>query len=200
MNIASIFLEHAGRGIDKWHHYLAIYERHLARFRCRPVKLLEIGVQRGGSLQMWQEYLGPQADVMGLDIDPACAELGTGHEVIIGNQADPAVLDRVGVMHDVIIDDGSHLGSDQIATFEHLYSKMAPDGVYICEDTHTGYRPDWPRPSFIDFAKARVDDLHAWFRESNGGFASQTDGVHFYDSVVVFERRRRGPPRRSVQK
>ena len=46
------FSRNKGRLIYKWHHYFDIYDLHFSRFRGQAVKLLEIGVLEGGSLQM----------------------------------------------------------------------------------------------------------------------------------------------------
>jgi hypothetical protein len=66
--LASIFTE--TDNVHKWVHYLAVYESTLAEFRSRPIRMLEIGVSRGGSLQMWRRYLHPESVIVGIDIDP----------------------------------------------------------------------------------------------------------------------------------
>jgi hypothetical protein len=43
-----------GRGIWKCLHYFDIYHRHFSKFVGRDVKVLEIGVYSGGSLEMWR--------------------------------------------------------------------------------------------------------------------------------------------------
>ena len=48
----------ADTDVHKWHHYFDIYTRYFERFRHRPIRMLEIGVFRGGSLRMWKEYSG----------------------------------------------------------------------------------------------------------------------------------------------
>ena len=55
------FLTNRGRPVHKWVHYFPIYERHFAPFVNRPTTLIEIGVSKGGSLQLWERYLGPFA-------------------------------------------------------------------------------------------------------------------------------------------
>ncbi|MFE1602571.1 class I SAM-dependent methyltransferase [Methylobacterium sp. ID0610] len=196
------------RFASKWTHYLDAYDRHLARYRGRPVRFLEIGVNHGGSLQVWRRYLGPQAVIHGLDIDPRCADVGGPDVTIhIGSQADTALLRRIveamgGV--DVVIDDGSHRSEHQIATFETLYPLMAPDGVYAVEDVHCSY---WREiggglrapGAFMEYAKDLLDRLHARYvldpdpEPRDPGFADVTDAIAFYDSLVVFERRPKGP-------
>ena len=100
------------RRLHKWHHYFPVYERFIAPFRGRRVTLLEIGVQQGGSLELWRAYLGPAARIVGIDVDPACAAHGAaGTQVFIGDQADPAFLRRVLAEvgpPDLVIDDGGH--------------------------------------------------------------------------------------------
>src|SRR6516225_5164852 len=79
----------SGRGIWKWLHYFEIYERHLARFRGNDVRLLEIGIYSGGSLEMWRDYLGPRCTIYGVDIEPSCKVYeNSWTNVVIGDQGD----------------------------------------------------------------------------------------------------------------
>ena len=79
----------------------------------------------------------------GIDIDPDCARVAEERVVPhIGDQADVGFLRQVvremGRV-DVVIDDGGHHSSLQIATFEALYPLVDPNGVYLCEDTRASY-------------------------------------------------------------
>jgi hypothetical protein len=203
------FYAQTDRVTNKWHHYLGVYDRHLGRSRDQPVRLLEIGIREGGSLQMWRRYLGPRAIIHGIDVDPSCAEIDDLDVTItVGSQADGAVLhdvvQKMGGL-DVVIDDGSHFWSHQIATFEFLYPLLSETGVYICEDTHTSYWPGFEgQPpageSFIAFAKRLIDDLHVWYQLERGAadgeaFARRTRSINIYDSMVVFEKEVRPRPR-----
>ncbi|HEX2830742.1 MAG TPA: hypothetical protein VHP37_30685 [Burkholderiales bacterium] len=203
-------------GIHKWRHYFEIYERFLERFRGQPVTMLEIGVGEGGSLAMWEEYLGPSAVICGMDVNPDAARLARGdRRIFIGDQADAGFLRRVrdelGAV-DVVLDDGGHTMSQQVTTFEALYPITRH--LYVVEDTHTSYSPDFqdrPEGTFIEYAKDRIDALYEWYRSPGGyrqyrvpqeaarpvevsEFCSTTLGVHFYDSVVVFEKGAKSPP------
>lgn len=201
------FYDQWDRETRKWHHYHAIYDRHLARYRGTGVRLLEIGVHNGGSLQVMRRYLGSGAVIHGLDLDPRCANIDDPDLTIhIGSQDDSDLLTRiVGEMGglDVVIDDGSHIWPHQIATFETLFPLLAENGVYLCEDTHTSYWPEFGggRPSsdsFVSYARRLVDRLYAPYSLDPGqpadDFARQTAGIAFYDSVVVLERARSAPP------
>jgi hypothetical protein len=204
----ALYYGHQGRVACKWHHYLELYDRHLGRFRGRPVRILELGIFHGGSLQLWKSYFGEHAVIHGIDIDPACAQFAEERVVPhIGDQVDTGFLERVveqmgGV--DVVIDDASHRGRDQIISFERLYPLIEPDGVYICEDTRSAY---WSRygggyrkpGTFIEYAKGLVDRLHAWYIENEDiardeAFAKMTLGIFFYDSLVVIEKRPKSTP------
>jgi cephalosporin hydroxylase len=197
------FLTNPGHLIVKLPHYFPIYERHLARFRGGPVTIVEIGVAAGGSLQMWKHYLGAQARVVGLDVNPLCAErVEPQIEVFIGDQADStflaSVVDRIGPS-DVVIDDGSHRQHDVGATFDFLYPRLSEHGVYIVEDLHAAYWPDFggglARPgTFIERAKGLIDELNAHHCADlqPSPFTETTNSIHLYDSVAVFEK---GPRR-----
>lgn len=217
VTLYDIFLRNRRQDIAKWHHYFDVYERHLAPYHNRPVTLLEIGLWQGGSLRMWREYFGPAARICGIDVDPATAAYRRdGYEIFVGDQADPAFLGRVKQALpaiDIVIDDGGHRMSQQVASFEALYP--ATTDVYIVEDTHTSYWPEYQdraEGTFIDYAKDKVDALHEWHRKHENrrfymvppedrtetievsAFCAQTRGVHFYDSMVVFEKGE-NPPR-----
>jgi SAM-dependent methyltransferase len=138
MNARQAFEAHDGRLIDKWSHYLEIYERHFAKFVGRDVRVLEIGVGHGGSLQLWKRYFGKHARIFGLDIDGRCKACEEEHiGILISDQASPPVLGAL----DVVIDDGSHRPDDQVASFKALWPQLNPGGIYLIEDCHTGYPP-----------------------------------------------------------
>ena len=63
-----IIREQVKRPIIKWSHYLSLYHRHFARFRGREMSIMEIGVNKGGSLELWKKYFGPKAKIYGIDI------------------------------------------------------------------------------------------------------------------------------------
>jgi cephalosporin hydroxylase len=44
---------------------------------------------------------------------------------------------------DIVIDDGSHVFEHQIASFEALFPLASSTAVYIVEDVHTSYLPDF---------------------------------------------------------
>ncbi len=129
------------RGTDKCslnHDYLRHYERILGHLRHEPITLLEIGVFRGGSLRMWEDYM-TTARIVGVDIAPECIQYaGDRREIEIGSQADRDFLEGLGRRRrpHVIIDDGSHMAEHVILTFRTLFPYLRPGGTYIIEDIH----------------------------------------------------------------
>jgi SAM-dependent methyltransferase len=202
MTLWSEFLNNQGRVIHKWTHYFPIYEAHFARYVNRPVTFLEIGCGQGGSLQLWKRYLGPLAQIVGIDINENCRAFEEDQIAVrIGDQKDPkflsAVLDEFGTP-DVVLDDGSHIMADVTASFRYLYSRTAPSGVYMVEDLHTAYWDEFGGGagrdgSFIELSKSLIDELNAEHARNQvpiTDFTKSTLSMHFYDSVVVFERGR----------
>ena len=89
----------------------------------------------------------------------------------------------------------------QIITFNNLYDHMTEDGIYICEDLHTSYWKQYgggykKRRSFIEYSKNFIDKLHAWHSKDIpvDSFTQNTHSLHFYDSVLVLEKRKMNKP------
>jgi hypothetical protein len=216
------FVGNEGRGVDKWTHCFPAYERHFSRYVGRPVVMVEIGVGEGGSLQLWKGYFGPSARIVGLDILDKSGFEGDQIAIRVGDQADYSVLqgllDEFGPP-DIILDDGSHVMSDIEASFRFLYPRMAHDGVYVVEDLHTAYWPEFggglrAPGTFVETAKDLIDALNTATafgpaldkrfppynqtdRSPPSDFATMTTSIHFYDSMIVFERGQL--PKRSMQ-
>jgi len=202
------FASNTGRLIFKWMHYFDIYEKHFAAFRNRDIKFLEIGVFHGGSLQMWKNYFGPRAQIIGVDINPKCKEFEEDNiHIEIGSQEDRGFLRELAAKHgpfDIVLDDGGHSMGQQIVSFQELYNHVRRDGLYLCEDLHTSYWKEWGggyrhQNTFIEFAKGLIDELHAWHSKDPESFQVSTFtqsafGLHFYDSMLVIEKRLVTPP------
>ena len=200
MSLWQDFKTNDKKPIHKWVHYFPIYEKFLNRFRNTTVTIIEIGVSKGGSLQMWERYLGPMATVIGVDIDPACKKHEEGNiHVRIGDQSNKEflkdIVDEFDVP-DIVIDDGSHVMKDVLATFDYLYPTLSKNGVYLVEDMHTAYWSEYgggtnDDDNFIHFSKKLIDGLNA--HHSRGMrtpdiITNHTFGIYFFDSVVLFER------------
>lgn len=86
--------------------------------------------------------------------------------------------------------------SHVITSFRCLYPPLTRDGIYMVEDLHTAYWPEYEGGlkkdgTFIELCKHLLDELNA--DHSRGAlprstFTNSTLAIHFYDSVAVFER------------
>jgi cephalosporin hydroxylase len=189
---------------DKWLPYFEVYDRHLKDLR--PKHLVEVGVQGGGSLEMWSNLYGGSCKITGIDIDPKCAELNYHSDmvsVIIGDQGTEEfwneILPKLGKI-DIFVDDGGHFMNQQILTFEKVFPKLSVGGIYICEDTHTSYMNFtggglYRKASFIEYSKRLIDTIHRnWFEEMDSEqerlakITKDLTSIHFYDSMCVFEK------------
>lgn len=200
MNLWQDFLTNNQKIIHKWVHYFPIYERHFSSWRNRSLTFLEIGVARGGSLQMWQRYFGPLTKIVGIDVNPQCkAHESPGIFVRIGDQSNPvflqSLIDEFGVP-DIVLDDGSHRMDHMASSFQFFYPKMHKNAVYMVEDLHTAYWEEYggglDKPeSFMNFAKQCVDRLNADHTRGKlkpDLITRETFGISFYDSIVCFDK------------
>jgi hypothetical protein len=211
-----MFLKHSGYMSDKWSQFLPIYDFELGPMvaRGRPLRLLEIGVQNGGSLEVWHEYMPKGSRIYGIDVDDRCRRLAfpPGIKVLIGDAGSPACLNALlgDEVFDIIIDDGSHEADDVTSAFEMLLPRLTPGGKYFMEDLHTSY---WGshgggfrrQGTAIEYLKRLIDALHADYfgadvEESEQQWLSdlncQIARASFYDSIAVivkYNRRKTSP-------
>lgn len=146
--LQEIWDELAERGMssDKGdiHSYLPIYEEILAPYRswASAKNILEIGLLKGDSLRMWDEYFN--GDVYGIDCDikpvGGMADLtqviAEGFKVSIGDAANPNDIEKFysGIKFDVVVEDANHNLETQLAIYKTIKPYLAKDALYIIED------------------------------------------------------------------
>lgn len=140
-----LYVQHRGKLSDKWSSYLREYDRLFSSLRDARIRLLEIGIQNGGSLEIWGRYFPAATHIVGCDIDPACAALkydDTRVSVVIGDAntdaAEAAIVARCSEF-DVVIDDGSHRSGDVVRSFARYFARLADGGLFVAEDLHCSY-------------------------------------------------------------
>jgi hypothetical protein len=145
------------------HHYLEVYDPILSRWAEKEVKLLEIGVFKGGSLQLWRDYF-PKGTIVGIDLElPPEFIPGERIQLFKGSQADTEFLSQVATStapegFDIIIEDASHIGQLSKTTFWHLFQHhLKPGGLYAIEDWGTGYFDDFPDGQKFDPKPSALD-------------------------------------------
>jgi len=205
--LQTYFEKNNKRVIRKWEHYFEIYERYFNKYRNKEVSIMEVGVSQGRSLQMWKDYFGPKAKIYGIDINPECKKLEEDQiEIFIGSQSDRIFLNNLKKQIpklDILLDDGGHTMDQQIINFQEMFDHIKDNGIYFCEDCHTsywkGFGGGYKKPnSFIEYTKDWIDALNAWHsREPQlriNKFTESTFSLHYYDSIVVLEKRVMKPP------
>lgn len=184
-------------GTDKassFHGYLETYEQYFSPLRDRRLTLLEIGVAGGNSLRAWLDYF-PQAEVLGLDHNPACnGDFSERGSVRIADATDPSTwvhLRGCAYQFDIVIDDGGHFSSQIITAFVLGWPLLKSGGLWIIEDTHATYANE-------EGQKARLwtwltNQIHALNEYGQGQCGRPTEGdvafIHLYKSLIVIGKR-----------
>ena len=143
--LAQIYIEHKGKVSDKWQLYLEEYDRLFSAYRTKPIRMLEIGIQNGGSLEIWPKYFPNGKKFIGCDVNPDCSRLRYDDSriaVVIGNANSDSTQGAI-LQHspefDIVIDDGSHLSGDIVKSFAKYFPKIIDGGVFVAEDLHCSY-------------------------------------------------------------
>lgn len=139
-------------GTDKARNgYHKIYEPLLVSQRLSITRVLEIGIgtlnpaahssmvnyaaphyKPGGSLRAWRDYF-PNAEIVGLDVEPDTQFTEDRITTWLGDSTDPAVAQHIAnVSFDLIIDDGDH--ARQFETMLAMWPKLKIGGIYAIED------------------------------------------------------------------
>lgn len=141
----SLYDSHTGKVSDKWSSYLDLYHKLFFHLRNDPIRLLEIGIQNGGSLEIWSQYFKRAELILGVDVNPNCHSLtfeSANIDLIVGDSSSQQVADLVhskSSTFNLIIDDGSHTSTDIIKSFSHYFKYLSNGGIYIIEDLHCSY-------------------------------------------------------------
>jgi len=165
-SIKDLYQEHSGKVSDKWPIYLDQYEEKLSQFQKLPIKLFEIGILNGGSLEIFSKYFLNAKLILGCDIDKNCKKLDyqeSNIKVIIGDANDKAVKEEVikYSKFDIILDDGSHNSDDVVGSFCNYFNHLKDGGLFIIEDLHCSY-----------------------WREHRGGLFYPISSINFFKKLV----------------
>jgi hypothetical protein len=216
---------------DKWHghDYVAPYFSHFRDFEQKPIRLMEIGVGGyqddetgyrnpalgGDSLRFWKEYF-VNGEIFAIDVEDKTIHQEDRITIFQGSQIDAVflsrVLQRIGPL-DIIIDDGSHVNSHVITTFELLFPHLNEGGLYVVEDTQTSY---WPgdyggdavdrnnSQTMMGYFKGLVDGLnHAEFPDEQyeaGYFEKYIVSISFFHNLIFIRKGQNDGPSNMVRK
>ena len=123
--------------IHKWAHYFDIYDFYFRKFKNKDIYFIEIGVFDGGSLQMWKNYFGVKAHIIGIDINPLAKKLEDDQiKIIIGDQEDDSFLERV--ISDTFFIQAFSATS---LTFVVLFAHAPAHGIHGSISPHNSHAP-----------------------------------------------------------
>jgi hypothetical protein len=164
------------------HSYTQHYDFHFERLRNENIKLLEIGIggytdpnEGGGSLKMWKEYFN-NGNIYAFDIEKKIGLDDDRIKIYQGSQTDnnflSSIIDEIGEL-DIVVDDGSHVPSHIIDTFNFIFPRIKMGGIYVVEDTQTSY---W---------KSMGGDYknHSNLNTTMNYFKNLSDGLNFREFV-----------------
>lgn len=186
-----LFYTHDGKLSDKWASTIRNYESNFEHYTERPVRILEIGIQNGGSLEVWAKYFPNAAAIVGCDINDDCRKLVYDDpriSVVVGDANDSQIFDAITTISnefDIIIDDGSHASADIIKSFAKYFPIVAQGGIYIAEDLHCSYWEEYdgglehPGSSLSFFR--RLTDILNW--EHWGDCVSAKTALSFFSGT-----------------
>ena len=168
--LKEIYKNHSGKVSDKWNIYLDTYEEKLSSLKKSPIKLFEIGVLNGGSLEIFSKYFENAELILGCDIDKNCQKLKyteNNIKLIVGDVNSDEISNQIikNGDFDIIIDDGSHTSKDIVTSFCKYFKHLKYDGIYIVEDLHASYQKEhggglfYPISS-MNFFKKLVDIIN----------------------------------------
>lgn len=130
-------------------HCYNIYEGFFAGLRDEKIGLFEVGVFNGESTKVLARYFA-NGLIVGIDHSLKDIDLDGFNNIRLfeGDQSDESFMGGLadeffanGI--DIVLDDASHIGSLSKRTYEILFPRLKPGGLYVIEDWGTGYWSDW---------------------------------------------------------
>jgi trans-aconitate methyltransferase len=118
-----------------WHHtYLTdYYENIFSKHRNETFNILEIGIDKGQSMELWNLYF-PNATIYGIDKSDTGYRPTTDKIKIRHGSSTKKGTYKNLPMFRFIIDDASHKIHNQVTTFSHAWQYLEKNGMYIIED------------------------------------------------------------------
>ncbi|MDO8646053.1 MAG: class I SAM-dependent methyltransferase [Candidatus Planktophila sp.] len=174
--------------------YFDVYDQLLAKFVGETITFVEIGILDGGSLFMWRDFLGKNARIIGVDLNPEATKWREhGFEIFIGDQSNSLFwsdfFKEIGDIH-VLLDDGGHRNDQQIITTRCALPHILDGGLIIIEDTQTSFMKfeNFQKYSFVNFLKDKINSLNARSDELNikkDIFSSSVHSIEFFAGICV---------------
>jgi hypothetical protein len=185
--------------------YFPVYANLFENLRGTNCTFIETGILDGGSLHMWRNWLGKEARIIGIDLNPEAAKWKeAGFEIYIGDQGDPkfweACLKQIGKF-DVLLDDGGHQSFQQIVTVIEAIKAANDRCLIVVEDTHSCFMNEFSnhgKYSFLEYCKSATDcilgrafpmypkQFPLFHNKEQISFFKSVLSIQFFTSIVAF--------------
>lgn len=141
MNLINICDNWNGEEFNKRKNFIETYEEKFFRLKNKKdLRILELGIDGGGSLQLWEQYFPNASLILGVDIDLGLCRVEQNQKIrlIEGDLSKLETYDNIKMYggFDLIIDDGSHQADDIIIAFGNLFPILKEDGYYSIENLY----------------------------------------------------------------
>lgn len=142
-NTEKEFNNHKGEVTCKYNNYFEVYNHiflkvlSIREIHNKPIHLLELGILKGGSLQIWKKIF-IKSKISGLDLKKSIND--NFIDCFKGSQTEEKVFDLIknkNGLIDIMIDDASHIAKFSIKSFFNFLKTSNYFYGYICEDIDT---------------------------------------------------------------
>lgn len=183
---ADQFARYGRHATDKYwkHGYTYLYDRKFAELKgLNTLKILELGVQRGASVKVWQDAF-PKAKVYGIDEKDRVKDYFRDDRIQIfeGNEKDTKFVKKIAEKYgpfNIIIDDCDHMPNSQRIAFNTLWPYVCSNknrgGIYVIEDFHHNYQDKWKDNNIRPMLKDLIDDIY---------LTNEVKDISFYPNIV----------------
>ena len=173
------------------HGFTEFYYNHFKDLK-HPI-ILELGVYKGASIRMLNEFFNGECEIYCIDIDKNSDVSYLGNNVHfflvdLGNKEKLCdFVSKIGdVKFDIIIDDASHLVYHQMLAYSVFRKLLKPNGIYVMEDLHCSFGEHWgfnksEKTTTLDFF-AEFIPYHRFSEELNFELLSEIKTVELFNN------------------
>ena len=143
IDLDELFIHYSTDKSSKIHNFGKFYTKHLNKLRDKRINILEIGAAGGASAASFVKYF-KKSKVFCIDINLTLVVykskkinffgLDSSNLKMLNKFINKIKQDFLIKKFDIIIDDGSHLLSDQLFSLNYFYKYLVKEGYYIIED------------------------------------------------------------------
>jgi len=143
IDLDKLFIHYGTDKSSKTHSFAKFYSKHLKKIRDKKINILEIGAAGGASAASFVHYF-KKSKVFCIDVNLTLVAYESKKINFFGldssnlkmlNKFIKKIKQNFLIKNfDIIIDDGSHLLSDQLFSLNYFYKYLASEGYYVIED------------------------------------------------------------------